>query len=442
VGQTKEDELVGTLASAEVAAPQLVARVLNELTLAPAELGQLDNLERAEFVDSMRGAGVPLGDRFRVRRMSDILRTSTGQVHLEFVTPASSSETTMDAFQLGSSRALQSERSSGVSGDSIALMLTALLGIGSFIVQAVAEKRAARAATATQKELDRELAAREASRNIAAVQLDRVRLQMGEVARPLQYAAGALNYSLWFLGMEMSAAWGISVFGMPAECTFSPPTEPHTVVLDLSKHIRSKAVINSLAMDSEGIARLEAEPSWRERWVETWLSMEPFLNTIEDIIQTKAHLAEPVKISGLEKIPFVELGRSWDEAFGSAGSLYLLVVMWVRQWCVLVHHCFWLARTLLYSGCLPTLSGFACCAHSFETSHNTNLILYCVTCRVVVRARWARDIFDRLQPTAPGFSWPLAALANFQGAACGARETKLQVSALTPTGRPARRQHP
>ena len=179
-GQKKEHELVETLASAEVATPQLVARVLHELILAPAELGQLDSVERAEFVDSMRGAGVPLGDRFRVRRMSDILRTS-GQVHSDYsIFPASSSETKMDAFQ-GSSRALQSEGSSGVSGDSIALMVTALLGIGSFIVQAVTEKRAARAATATQKELDRELAAREASRNIAAVQLDRVRLQMGEV---------------------------------------------------------------------------------------------------------------------------------------------------------------------------------------------------------------------------------------------------------------------
>jgi hypothetical protein len=43
---------------------------------------------------------------------------------------------------------------------------------GSFIVQTVTKKRAARAATATPKELDWELAAREASRNIAAVHLD------------------------------------------------------------------------------------------------------------------------------------------------------------------------------------------------------------------------------------------------------------------------------
>jgi hypothetical protein len=243
----------------------------------------------------------------------------------------------MGAFQ-GSSRALQSEGGSRVSGDSIALMVTALLGIGSFIVQAVTEKRAARAATATQKELDRELAAREASRNIAAVQLDRVRLQMGEVARPLQYAACSLNFSLWYLAVEMSAAWGIPVFGIPAEHTFSPPTEPHTVFLDINQHFRSNAVINSLAMDAEGIARLEAELAWRERWVETWLSMEPLLTAIEDIILTKAHLAEPVKISVLEKLPFVELGQSWDDAFGSAGVLYQIVVAWVRQWCVLVRH--------------------------------------------------------------------------------------------------------
>ena len=63
-------------------------------------------------------------------------------------------------------------------------------------------------------------------------------------------------------------AWSIPVFGISAEVTFSPPTEPHT----------------TLAMDAEGIARLEAELAWRERWVETWLSMKPFLTTIEDTV--------------------------------------------------------------------------------------------------------------------------------------------------------------
>jgi hypothetical protein len=79
-------------------------------------------------------------------------------------------------------------------------------------------------------------------------------------------------------------AWSIPVFGISAEVTFSPPTEPHTTLLNIRKHLRSIAVISTLAMDAEGIARPEAEPAWRERWVETWLSMKPFLTTIEDTV--------------------------------------------------------------------------------------------------------------------------------------------------------------
>jgi hypothetical protein len=75
-------------------------------------------------------------------------------------------------------------------------------------------------------------------------------------------------------------------------------------------------------------------------------------------------------------------------------------------------------------------SGRARCAHSRKTFHSTHLILYCVACKAVVRARWAREVFDRLQPTAPGLTWQLNLLANSQGGACGARETELQVRAM------------
>jgi hypothetical protein len=46
-----------------------------------------------------------------------------------------------------------------------------------------------------------------------------------------------------------------------------------------------------------------------------------------------------------------------------------------------------------------------------------------------VRARWSRDVFDQLQPTAPGLLMPLLQLAGAQGASCGAREQELQVHA-------------
>ena len=60
-----------------------------------------------------------------------------------------------------------------------------------------------------------------------------------------------------------------------------------------------------------------------------------------------------VKLSLLKKLPFVELGHSWDEAFGSAGVLYMLVVVWVRQWCVLVQHCFGLLAYFCTAPRLP-----------------------------------------------------------------------------------------
>jgi hypothetical protein len=59
-----------------------------------------------------------------------------------------------------------------------------------------------------QKELDRALAAREAERNIAAVQLDRVRMQMAECTRPLQYTAVSVSFSLDALGEKLESAWG------------------------------------------------------------------------------------------------------------------------------------------------------------------------------------------------------------------------------------------
>ena len=177
-------EHLQNLSAAHMAAPQLVASVLQGLKLAPSELAQLDLTEHAELIDAMRGAGVSLGDRFRVRRW-----ISQEQGETRPVEP----NTDTEIFEQQTHRTLQSEGGGGLSGDSIALMVTVLLGVGSFIVQAVTEKRAARAATATQKELDRALAARQSARNLAAMQLDRVRLQMADYVRCVFAAWAALR---------------------------------------------------------------------------------------------------------------------------------------------------------------------------------------------------------------------------------------------------------
>jgi hypothetical protein len=239
-------------------------------------------------------------------------------------------------------------------------------------------------------------------------------LQMAECARPLQYAAGIVNNSLWYLGMELSLAWGVPVLGISAGTSggsISPPTEPHTVLQSVTKTI-SWAMKNggfpiSTALSHEEIVRLQAEPEWRNRWTETWVSLEPLLKEIEDIIWTKAHLAEPVKLNSVTStFPYAEMGCSWEEAFVSPGALYHYVAVWTRQWCA-PFHC-------------PTL---ACAMPHAPASHAHSG----AGRRESVRGRWARGEYDQLQPTAPGLVGPIVQLAMAQGRSCGVRETQLQV---------------
>jgi hypothetical protein len=400
--------MIAALSAADIAAPELVAHVLQGSKLVPAELGQLDSAERDELVGAMQAVDVTLGDRFRLRRMSAaaVLPGVGSSECLEMRTAADFNK---------AARALQSTGDGGgggVSGDSIALMVTALLGVGSFIVQAVTEKRAARAAEALQRELDRELAGRESEPNIAAVQLDRVRLQMAECARPLQYAASIVGHSIAYLGLELSLAWDVPVLGVSgSESTVSPPAEPHTVLVTMTKQfswvMKNGGVPINTALRQDEIARLQAEPEWRNRWTETWVSLEPLLKEIEDTIWTKAHLAEPVKLNSVTStFPFRALGCSWEEAFVTPGVLYHYVAVWTRQWCAPLH-----------CPMLPCAMPHAPASHAHSGAGR----------REPVRGRWARGEYDQLQPTAPGLVAPLVQLAAAQGRSCGVRETQLQV---------------
>ena len=66
--------------------------------------------------------------------------------------------------------------------DTLALMSTAVLGIATFVLQA----RVAKNAEAAQKDLEQARVEHERGRELAAVQLERVRSQMGDVYRPVQ----------------------------------------------------------------------------------------------------------------------------------------------------------------------------------------------------------------------------------------------------------------
>jgi hypothetical protein len=88
--------------------------------------------------------------------------------------------------------------------------------------------------------------------------------------------------------MEPSLVWGVPVLGVPgSQCSVSPPTEPHTVLVSATKMfswvMKNGGFLISTALNHEAIVRLQAEPEWRNRGTETWVPLEPLLKDIENI---------------------------------------------------------------------------------------------------------------------------------------------------------------
>jgi hypothetical protein len=90
----------------------------------------------------------------------------------------------------------------------MALVFTALLGIGGFVVQSKSTTAAGRA----QQDLEHTRVEHERARELAVVQLARVRSQMVEVYRPVQVMLHQANncavYMQYELGFESNEAHG------------------------------------------------------------------------------------------------------------------------------------------------------------------------------------------------------------------------------------------
>jgi hypothetical protein len=89
----------------------------------------------------MKAEGLALSDRSKLRRMIDQpILTAASQLQQQPMAGALRKENTRTSPDPATVRRLQ-DSGSGLSSDSIALMATAALGITSFIVQAITEKR-------------------------------------------------------------------------------------------------------------------------------------------------------------------------------------------------------------------------------------------------------------------------------------------------------------
>jgi hypothetical protein len=202
----------------------------------------------------------------------------------------------------------------GLSMDTLALMSTAVLGIATFVLQA----RVAKNAEAAQKNLEQARVEQERGRELAAVQLERVRSQMGDVYRPVQVLLNQADtcaiYMARELGFEFNDVWGWE-FVRPFALW------PHLEVLTRDIGPKTLAALNGLPYKNyrpADVARLE-DPAKRQVYIDAHAScIAPRYREIAAILETKSALMENPPASYLDGV-YPADGIDWTKF--SIGSL-------------------------------------------------------------------------------------------------------------------------
>jgi hypothetical protein len=201
--------------------------------------------------------------------------------------------------------------------DTLALVSTALLGIATFFLQ----DRVAKNADVAAKELEHARVEHERGRELAAVQLERVRSQMGDVYRPVQTMITQVStcavYMQRELGFEFNDVWGYE-FVRPF--ALWPHLEVYTrdAGPKESPFKRSPYKKYSLA----DIALLE-DPAKRQLYMEAHTGcIAPRYRDIAVILSTKSALMENPPASYLDGV-FPDGVADWTKFSGYTLSFHM-----------------------------------------------------------------------------------------------------------------------
>jgi hypothetical protein len=343
--------------------PAATGAVLGSLgLLTVGDVTMLNTEEKAELRLALVTGGVLLSERAKFRRALDETRRDTEQK-----TP--SSGTSQRVLQEGDG-AKGSGASSGLTSDTIAVLLTALLAIAGYLVQ----NKQAQDANATQNKIARETAKNEHIQARASEQLNRVLQQQQLFVAPFVYVTIAFYESLMASIRELNLAGLIAQWSMKGL--------PVAGNSDLEIHRNGHNHIEEcrapyFKIPSEDIAMLEADPRKRQRYTElvvhTW---QPPLRMLSEIFATQMHLRESIPSNIFDEVMPDVFDISWGAALGSLGELFGHVQTYVRQ---------------------------------LES----------------VVSRWERDDFTMLQPVAPCPCWALILTHVHISQAVGKKQTEL-----------------
>jgi hypothetical protein len=218
-------------------------------------------------------------------------------------------------------RHLQSGGNGG-SMDSIALVVTAVLGIASYLVQA----RQVQAASAAQHRLGREKAEQKTGH-----QLTRLQQELSKFIFPM-YTAGTNLMQAWFYdALELELADFVSLHNLE---TFSLDATPHIESLNFVKMGRNPRLGAApyYRLSPRDISSLEEDPKRRGRWCSTVEHTHlPLLRRMVQVMSGSMHLSDLPNISVFNE-PFRPCGRSLSPLIGSTRVPFQELAVYATQY--------------------------------------------------------------------------------------------------------------
>jgi hypothetical protein len=379
------------------------------------DVQHLNSPEQLELSESLRAAGVDLGSRSRLRRLSDGAALPTAAVagsHESFRLvqgPCRGGDSLQPRRAQTKERAAEADvkDGGGLSMDTLALMSTAVLGIATFVLQA----RVAKNADAVQQDLEQARVQHERGRELAAVRLERVRTQMSDVYRPVQALQNQADtcaiYMQYELGFEASDVWGFE-FVRPFALW------PHVEVLTRDWSPKWFAALKGSPYKKYSpadIALLE-DPAKRQVYIEAHTGcIAPCYREVTAILSTKSALMEPPPPSYLDGV-YPADGVGWTKFSGGTLSYPMFDMgAFAQAWAPLERR--WEA------GGAPAMLLLS------YTSASRNCIANPDGIRV---AHWSTRLadFSRLQPTQPNPWFIVGMILAKMTSAAGAKEAELQ----------------
>ena len=190
--------------------PAAAAALLSAMGLdSPQELALLGEVDWVELLGELKAGGLVLGDRAKIQLLSgDMLPPQGCGAPWGPVLSASSApgrRTQENGATMVEAPRGPAPEGTGLSGrvEIIAIMVTVLLGLASYLVQA----KIARDAAHAEKDHDRAIGTRERERHVAGLLLERVRTQMTDVYRPLTVACVAADAARLYMARELGFEW-------------------------------------------------------------------------------------------------------------------------------------------------------------------------------------------------------------------------------------------